>query len=523
VQAFTDWLARRGDPAARPWLILGKGPSFHLRSSLDLTGFATLALNHAARELPVTAAHVIDLDVLDDCGAELERQAGVLVMPWIPHARNGRLNAWVTGHPAKLSDENLGRLATSHPLLRRLDEQGRLLWYNLGTARESRDGSPVVPVRYFSAEAALNLLAASGVRVIRSLGIDGGAEYSGEFDDLRGRTLLANGRRSFDAQFDEIARTILRTGVSFAPLDAESPVRVYVAATQAQWLAVRVLEYSIRRHASMDVEVFPLYRAGLTIPVPRDPAHRPRTPFSFQRFLIPALAGYRGRAIYLDSDMLVFTDIARLWRMPFGDADVLAVGAAGTPRRPQFSVMLLDCARLTWDIDAIVGDLDRGALDYQQLMYELSIATRVSAAIPARWNALEAYDPGETALLHYTDMPTQPWLSTANPLGHLWVRHLIEAIDHGFLSRDEVAAEVAAGHVRPSLLAQIDRRVEDSLILPQSAVAADDAFVAPWPPAAGRRAGWRRPVRLAAAVLTRLAGATGLRGVQQRIRDRVVR
>jgi hypothetical protein len=523
-QAFGEWLARRGTSAPRPWLLLGKGPSFDKHRGVDLTAFDTLALNHAARELPVTAAHVIDLEVLDQCGPALERNAGVLVMPWVPHARNESIARLVTGHPARLSDEHLGTLATRHPLLRRLCEQGRLLWYNLATAPQPRPGGPVIPVRYFSAEAALNLLAVSGVRTVRSLGLDGGRAYGSAFDDLSSRTLLANGRSSFDAQFEEFARTRLRTGISYAPLDVESPIRVYVAATEVQRLAVRVLEYSIHRHASMDVEVRSIGQSGLAIPLPRNPAHRPRTPFSFQRFLIPALAGFRGRAVYLDSDMLVFRDIMRLWTLPMKGADVLAVRAdCGAARRPQFSVMLLDCERLRWDIDEIVARLDAGTLDYESLMYRMSIAGRVRDDIPPCWNALERFDAAETALLHYTDMPTQPWLSAANPLGILWVRALLEAIDQGWISRDEVAADVAAGHVRPSLLHQVDHRLEDSLLLPDPAVRSDRSFVPTWTRLSPSVPPWRRRARALRTLARRLTEATGLDRAGRRVKDRIVR
>jgi hypothetical protein len=524
VPSFCDWLAQRGDLASQPWLILGKGPSLQKHRTFDLRPFCTLGLNHVSRELPVTVAHVIDLDVIDQCGAAIEQNAGVLVMPWFPHTTSGPMARWVTGHPARLSQENLAQVAERHPVLRRLNDQQRLLWYNLSTARTAREGSPIIPVKYFSAEAALNLLAAAGVRRVRSLGVDGGRAYSPEFGDLRGRTLLANGRLSFDAQFEEIARTLTRTRISYAPLDVESPVRVYVAATEQQMLPVRVLEYSIRAHASMDVEVFPLCRAGIPIPVPRTPAQRPRTPFSFQRFLIPSLAGFKGRALYLDSDMLVFKDVARLWTMPFGDADVLAVRAAdGTTRRPQFSVMLLDCDRLTWDIERIVADLDRGTLDYDALMYELSIASRVRADIPADWNSLETFDPARTALLHYTDMPMQPWVSTANPLGYLWTRVLIDAIAAGFLSRAEVAGEVAAGNVRPSLLFQIDHQIEDNLLLPRHALEGDRAFAPAWASRGHPTRRWRRPLRTAAAVAGRLAGFVRLQKLHERVRARIIR
>ena len=114
----------------------------------------------------------------------------------------------------------------------------------------------------------------------------------------------------------------------------ETPVRVYVGSQDAQMLAVKVLEFSIRRHTTADVVVFPLHEAKIEFPTPREVKNRPRTPFSFQRFYIPALQGQRGRAIYLDSDMQVFRDIQELWNMPFDGADLLAAREPGASGRP---------------------------------------------------------------------------------------------------------------------------------------------------------------------------------------------
>src|SRR5881394_780918 len=194
--------------------------------------------------------------------------------------------------------------------------------------------------------------------------------------------------------------------------DAGSPIRVYVGSQDAQMLAVKVLEFSIRQYATLPVEVMPLHHARVEVPMPKHAHNRPRTPFSFQRFYIPALAGFQGRAIYVDSDMQVFRDIRELWTLPFEGADLLAVRAPGeSSRRPQFSVMLLNCGELRWELPAIVAALDRGELTYETLMYEMAVAKRIRAGIDPRWNSLEQYREGETALLHYTDMPTQPWVS----------------------------------------------------------------------------------------------------------------
>lgn len=289
----------------------------------------------------------------------------------------------------------------------------------------------------------------------------------------------------------------------------ESPIRVYVGSEEAQMLAVKVLEHSIRRRASMDVEVFPLHHARVEFPLPRDVRNRPRTPFSFQRFYIPALKGYHGRAIYLDSDMQVFKDIKALWTLPFDGADLLAARERGdTGRRPQFSVMLLNCEELHWDITDIVGALDRGELTYETLMYEMAIARRVSAAIDPAWNSLERYVEGETALLHYTDMPTQPWVSRENRLGHLWVRDLFAAVDEGFVTRQYVNEQIGQGLVRPSLRYQLDHRLEDAQQLPKQERHLDDDFVPPYRKMGSQgRVGRSGPLQLVRAMLGRLARA----------------
>lgn len=508
IRDFGDWI--REEPArAGPWLVLGKGPSFSRRLELDTSAFHVLSLNHVVREQRVHVAHMIDLDVAVDCADVLERNAEVVVLPWQPHRKN---------RPGRAT---LAHACAEVPVLARLAAAGRLLTYDLCTGRLRRGGGPLVQATYFSAEAALSLLALNGVAVARSLGVDGGRTYDGRFQDLRDRTLLNNGHQSFDLQFRGIARTIMTTGIDFAPLDEESPVRVYVGSQDAQMLAVKVLEYSIRKHASMSVEVHPLHEAGadITVPMPRAVENRPRTPFSFQRFFIPQLAGYRGRAIYVDSDMQVFKDIRALWTIPFDGADLLAAREAGEHgRRPQFSVMLLDCAALRWNIEEIVAKLDRGELNYQTLMYEMRVASRVEAAIDPRWNSLERYEEGETALLHYTDMDTQPWISRANKLGYLWMRDLSAAVKDGFISREYVEDHVRRGWVRPSVLFQLDNDVEDPLLLPKAAVALDANFVPPYRTMGSHGGGKLSPLHVLRAVLRRVAERTGLQRVRRGLR-----
>ncbi len=267
--------------------------------------------------------------------------------------------------------------------------------------------------------------------------------------------------------------------------------RVFVAATPAEWLPTRVLHFSIHEHASTPVELTPLWELKRPIPIPRDLDHRPRTPFSFQRFLIPEACQFEGRAIYLDSDMQVFHDIAELWDTPLNGCTLQTTVEGNDGRRGQFSVMLLDCARLGWNVDDIVARLDEGSLTYHALMYDMCLAPSIGREISAHWNSLERYLPGQTRLLHYTDMNTQPWVSSANPLGALWIACLRRAVSAGFITPDELAREIDQGHVRPSLAAQLDSGEDDPRRLGPAARALDRNFVAPYRSIrAGRGSPW---------------------------------
>jgi lipopolysaccharide biosynthesis glycosyltransferase len=239
-------------------------------------------------------------------------------------------------------------------------------------------------------------------------------------------------------------------------------IRVFVGTDRSQLLAVSVLAHSIKRHTAATVEVVPML--DLQIPIPRHPRNWQRTGFSFSRFCIPKLAGYRGKAIYLDADMLVFGDIQELWNISFDGAKVVihedvkhekvTLKKTGAPkkRKKQCSVMLLDCERLDWDIFKIVSDLDADKFGYEDLMYDLCILAEedIKFGVPFEWNSLEHYDQ-QTRLIHYTDVYTQPWTSIGNRWSDLWFNEVRLMLRNGSLTKEELENEIELGYFRPSL------------------------------------------------------------------------
>ncbi len=437
-----EWItSRQADD--RPWLMLGKGPTFARRGEFPLEDFNLIGLNNVAGELRVDVAHIIDVDVLGPIADRLSENCGVLLMPRHPHVG------------FQSTDRKLEDFFDEVPILRELDQQGRLVWYNAETGPPAGD-SPVMRVRYFSSEAAMDILGEMGVKVVRTLGIDGGTKYANDFEGI---PALENGLPSFDAQFWEIEAIVRDRGIDYDPL--VEPLRVFVGVDDSQMVAARVLEYTIRKHASCPVRFVPMI--DVATPQPKDPANRARTGFSFSRFHIPRLAGFRGRGVYMDADMQVFSDVAELLERDMGSATVLCTRQDEPPPAwkendwfhpgRQMSVMVLDCERLRWDVNEIIAGMDRGEYAYADLLSDMCIVPeeQIDDTLPPAWNHLEHYEPGETRLLHYTVVPTQPWKSDANPLRELWERAFAEAKAAGLIYPTEIGRAVRAGHVKRSL------------------------------------------------------------------------
>lgn len=195
--------------SAKPWLIIGKGPSYKLIDTIDISQYNVFTLNHVIRQQKAKIAHLMDIDVFAACADEIDRHAEFLVMPYYPHTDN---------LPGKYS---LPELILKFPTLKKIDQENRLFWYDHLGLKALRFGRlPIKLVRQifvhsFSAEAALAILALNDIKTIRTLGIDGGVNYDNIFTSSDAHTLLANGRTSFDEQFAYMDRIIIKNKLDF--------------------------------------------------------------------------------------------------------------------------------------------------------------------------------------------------------------------------------------------------------------------------------------------------------------------
>lgn len=225
---------------------------------------------------------------------------------------------------------------------------------------------------------------------------------------------------------------------------------VVIGSSREQKLPSFVLEYTIKKHTTIPVRVVHTY--DMKFPSPKDQKNVSRTGFSFARFAVPEISGFEGLAAYLECDQIVFKDIAELFRLPFNASTVLR------PKN-QASVLLIDCDHVRWDVENVVAGLDAGSYSYANLMENLCVeaAFKISSSIPGEWNTLEKYEPGKTALLHYTNMAIQPWRRWGHPLGHLWIAELKNAMLSKHISLSMVEEEVRHRYVVPEVLKEVKR------------------------------------------------------------------
>lgn len=192
---FFHWI--KLNPVSKPWLVVGKGPTFDCINKVNLNDYTVIGLNHVMFQIPCKFGHAIDLDVYDTCD---EFKCEHLITPWEPHIN------FVPGGKSLIDLMLESKLGHSS-----------VLYYNSSRTKNKslKTEGPTVKVRHFGSVGVMNLLAMSSCKEIFTIGIDGGNRYSSVFDSAN---LLANGRKSFHAQFSEFSETTKVYGTKITPL-----------------------------------------------------------------------------------------------------------------------------------------------------------------------------------------------------------------------------------------------------------------------------------------------------------------
>ena len=235
------------------------------------------------------------------------------------------------------------------------------------------------------------------------------------------------------------------------------PIRIFIGTDESQVVPTAVLRHSITSRTDAAVKFHELtdLKTGLEQDF--------YTGFSFYRWGIPSFCNYTGSAIYLDTDIVVLCDIRELWDLDMGGHSRLCrprpafqlrkfrlnrLGGAYT------SVMLLDCARcLDWDFEALCKRAAADPKFYKQVMWCLkgSPTAHGRGALPTVFNDLDHHVPGRTKIIHYTDLPNQPWKKPGDRYEDVFRTALREAYEAGVVQLETVQAVIANGYIHTSV------------------------------------------------------------------------
>jgi len=174
---------------------------------------------------------------------------------------------------------------------------------------------------------------------------------------------------------------------------------------------------SVAYHRSSEpVEFIPIKRSMLKDIHTRGIDEKQSNEFSFTRFLVPYLCNYEGYAIFMDCDMLVLDDIAKLWNLrdwkksvqvvkhdytPKDEVKYLGTKQYAYPRKNWSSVMLFNCShhhckRLDPNYINSASGLDLHRFNWTE--------SDSIGELPKDWNHLVSeFDPNPDAkLIHFT-------------------------------------------------------------------------------------------------------------------------
>lgn len=183
-----------------PWLILGKGPTFEKfmsKPEFYKSNYNILGLNHVGEFVECDITNLIDIDVYS---TKLFKNSTYISIPWHPHVLFCVTNKDLIHYEVQKT----------------IPISNKILWYNCSTWKRTHKTpiNPIIVAKYFSSEAAFDLLINIGVKQIYSLGLDGGKAYASFFSSKP----LKNGQTNFNKQFKEINKKVKSANIFYEKL-----------------------------------------------------------------------------------------------------------------------------------------------------------------------------------------------------------------------------------------------------------------------------------------------------------------
>ncbi len=192
-------------------------------------------------------------------------------------------------------------------------------------------------------------------------------------------------------------------------------IRIFIGYDSRETVAFHVLSQSIHKRASEPVSITPIMLSQLEGLFQRDRHALQSTEFSFSRFLTPYLCDFQGWSLFMDCDMLVLDDIAKLWALRDEQYAVQVVKHHHVPKedrkfldQPQTkyekknwsSVILFNNSKCT----ALTPEYVNSASGLELHQFKWLGDDGLIGDIPERWNHLVDYNPhiDDPANVHFT-------------------------------------------------------------------------------------------------------------------------
>jgi lipopolysaccharide biosynthesis glycosyltransferase len=180
-------------------------------------------------------------------------------------------------------------------------------------------------------------------------------------------------------------------------------------------IAYHVLAESILRNSSTPVTISPINLSNLKNIYTRKQDPLASTEFSFSRFLVPHLMNYNGWAIFMDSDMVMLSDITELWNLKNEDYAIQVCKHDYTPKsKHKFlgnnqtifakknwsSLMLMNCSKCKTLTTEYVNT--KSSLELHQFKW---LDENLIGSIPLEWNWLVGEYPYKKDVynVHFTE------------------------------------------------------------------------------------------------------------------------
>lgn len=205
--------------------------------------------------------------------------------------------------------------------------------------------------------------------------------------------------------------------------------KIFIGYDSRMPVASDVLAYSLRKHSSVPLDIQFLKKKDLDFDRQDNLSS---TEFTYTRFLVPHLCNHNGIALFMDNDMLCFSDIKEIFDLDMTNYALRVVkhnynptntikmdGRTQTqyPRKNWSSFMLMDCSKLQcWTKETVTTQPPAWLHRFEP------IPDDQIGRIEPTWNVLDEVNP-DTKLVHYTN--GGPWFDAKAdiPHGHQWYRY----------------------------------------------------------------------------------------------------